>query len=742
MNSSRQQTKQPDALVADVLPPLKLAHPFTYQLPGEQEVHEGAFVRVPLGPRQEIGVVWSVRKRRADDPARLKPIAEVFDFPPMPTWRRRFIEWVADYYVATPGLVLKLFLGSRDALRTPKTRTGWRAVMTPDEAAVAGHRMTEQRRRVLALALERPLPAAELAERAGVSRSVVQGLADAGLLTPEPLPAEEGWPAWPGDMAATRPALTPEQERAAAALARRVEEGGFSVSLLDGVTGSGKTEVYFEAMAAALARGNQVLLLLPEIALTGGFIRRVAARFGVTPAEWHSDVGPAQRARVFRGVAEGRVRVVVAARSGLFLPWRNLGLVVVDEEHESAYKQESGVPYQGRDTAVMLGRQANVPVILASATPSLESLVNAERGRYHHVRLTERFGPARLPDITLIDLKKERPEPRSWISPPLTQAATETLSRGEQVLFFLNRRGYAPLTICRACGHRLQCPHCATWMVQHRALAGAGEMLLCHHCGHAMPLPSICPECGAQERLAPVGPGVERLAEEAARRWPDARIIALSSDLLQGAALKKAMADIAEGACDIIVGTQLVAKGHHFPNLTLVGVIDADLALETADPRAGERTWQLLAQVSGRAGRGARPGRALIQTHLPEVPLMRALAACDREAFIVQEKAARRAAGMPPYGRLAAIIVSGRDEEAVRAFCMDMARARPASRLVLALGPAPAPIERLRGRWRWRFLLKGPRNADLQGYIRAWLRPLRPPASVTLEIDIDPYNFL
>ncbi len=716
--------------IADVLLPLRLDRPYSYRVEGEQSLNAGAYVRVPLGPREETGVVWALREGLAE--RRLRPVREVLDLPPMRPLQRRFIEWAARYYMAERGAVLRLCMAAREAFRPPRERLAWR----PSGRLPA--RMTPQRRKVLARAGEGPaLTAAELARLAGVSPAVVRGLIDAGALQPEPLPAEApfGTPDLSPHLAKS---LSPEQEAAARALRAAAARRDFSVTLLDGVTGSGKTEVYFEAMAAALAEGRQTLLLLPEIALTGQFIRRVRERFSAAPAEWHSEMTPAARARVFRAVAEGSAKVVVAARSGLFLPWRDLGLIVVDEEHEGAYKQESGVPYQGRDMAVLMGSLGKFPVVLSSATPSLESVVNADRGRYGRITLTKRHGAARLPEISLIDLRRNAPERGRWLSPPLVEAVSGTLERGEQALLFLNRRGYAPLTLCRACGRRMECPDCTSWLVQHRFRG----RLMCHHCGHEEPLPAACPSCGAEGEMAAVGPGVERVAEEAQARWPSARIAVLSSDLRRGAGLRALLEAIGEGAYDIIVGTQLVAKGHHFPRLTLAGVVDADLALETADPRAGERTWQLLAQVAGRTGRAERPGRALIQTWMSGHPLMQALAAGDREGFLMHEKRMREAAGMPPFGRLAAVIVSGAREAQTLDFCRALAARRPAAEDILTLGPAPAPLAMVRGRRRFRFLVKGPRTADMQGYLSAWLSGMRPPAGVRLEVDVDPYGFL
>ena len=718
--------------IVDVLLPLKIDHPYSYLAEGEDSLKAGNWVRVPLGARIETGVVWRTRFAVPERP--LKSISERLDMPPMGAVQRRFVEWVADYYLAERGLVLRLCMGARDALLGRRERLTWRLA----EDVPEGMRITPQRARVLKLVADLPpLTAAEIARLAGVSPGVVRGLIDAGVLLPLPLPKDAPFE----EPEAARPsglALNAEQEAAASVLRARVAEGGFSVTLLDGVTGSGKTEVYFEAMAAALAKGKQVLLLLPEIALTGTFLKRVAQRFSAEPAEWHSDMKPAARSRVFRAVAEGRARIVVAARSGLFLPWRNLGLIVVDEEHETAYKQDSGVPYHGRDMAVVLGALGEFPVILSSATPSLESLVNVDRGRYGHVTLKKRHGGAHLPEMQLVDLRETPPESGRWLAPPLVEAVSETLDRGEQALLFLNRRGYAPLTLCRACGHRLQCPHCTAWLVHHRFR----NVLLCHHCGHESPMPEACPACGVAGKLAPVGPGVERLAEEAAERWPGRRIAVLSSDLLRGARLKRMIQAIARGEYDIIVGTQLVAKGHHFPRLTLAGIVDADLALETVDPRAGERTWQLLAQVAGRAGRAERPGRALVQTWMADNPLMQALVKGDRDGFIALEKRMREQAGMPPYGQLAALILSSRNEEALHAFCHDLARRIPRAAEVLVLGPAPAPIAMVRGRHRQRFLVKASRKVHLQAFLRAWLKDVRVPGSIKLEVDIDPYHFL
>ncbi|MGE0212484.1 MAG: primosomal protein N' [Parvibaculaceae bacterium] len=716
---------------AEVLLPLALPDPYTYRVPAGLDVSPGAYVRVPLGPRQAIGVVWSVG---ADPPGgrALRDISEIYPLPPMPDLHRQFLAWVAGYYLAPLGTLLRMALRSPGAFTDPRQDI---AVVATDREP---QRATPQRRRVMETARSGPaLKVSELADMAGVSTSVVKGLVGEGVLEAVALPAFApfGMP----DPSAHRMPLSASQEDAAATLRRTIAGRDFSVTLLDGVTGSGKTEVYFEAMAATVASGKQVLLLLPEIALTGQFLSRVERRFGTSPAEWHSDVRPRERERVWRAVASGEARIVVGARSALFLPWQRPGLIVVDEEHEPAFKQEEGVSYHARDMAVVMGSLGRFPVVLSSATPSLESLVNVDRGRYRSLHLPDRHGRPELPSISLIDMRSAAPGAGQWLSESAVEAVAEALAQGSQALLFLNRRGYAPLTLCRACGHRFECPNCSAWLVEHRFR----DQLLCHHCGHAEPLPAACPACGVEGKLAPCGPGVERLAEEAKARFPEARLAILSSDLSWGTNLRQMLIDIGEGRYDLIVGTQLVAKGHHFPQLTLACVVDGDLALETSDPRAGERTWQLLAQVAGRAGRGEKPGRAMIQTYSPDHPLMRSLASGDREGFLAREKGLRERAGMPPYGRLAAVVVSGTEAAATERFARTLAARMPRPpEDVRVLGPAPAPLHLVRGRRRWRFLVIGSRDRLLQPFLSQWLSGVKAPGSLRIDIDVDPYSFL
>jgi primosomal protein N' (replication factor Y) len=566
-------------------------------------------------------------------------------------------------------------------------------------------------------------------------------MADAGLLRPVSVTPEIDLPA--PDWQRPGPVLSAAQNEAATALIGDVQkvgaEGGFSVTLLDGVTGSGKTEVYFEAIAAALARDQQVLVLLPEIALTTQWLERFHRRFGTAPLEWHSDLTGVERRLGWRAVIGGKAQVVVGARSSLFLPFPELGLIVIDEEHDTSFKQEGGVIYNARDMAVVRGRLGDIPVVLASATPSLETVTNAETGRYRRLRLPERHGGAQLPTIIAIDMRQESLERQSWLSQSLQQAITRTLAAGEQTMLFLNRRGYAPLTLCRHCGHRLECPNCTAWLVEHR-LRGRLE---CHHCGLSIRPPENCPECGAEDSLAACGPGVERLAEEVALRFPKARFAIMASDTLQGpAAAARLVRRMQEREIDILIGTQIMAKGHHFPYLTLVGVIDADLGLAGGDLRASERTFQLLHQVSGRAGREERPGQVLLQSYQPDHAVMEALVSGDRDRFLESEARERERHVMPPFGRLAALIVSSPDGRQADEAARVLARSRPADSRVQVLGPAPAPLAILRGRHRRRLLVKAPRAVNMQAFLRAWLDRSRLPNSVRVQVDVDPYSFM
>ncbi|NEU14145.1 primosomal protein N' [Methylobacterium sp. BTF04] len=772
--------------VAEILIPLALDSAYSYAVPAGLTLAVGDVVQIPLGPRETVGVVWGVRESPSG--TNLRPVTGRLGVPPLSGPLRELVDWLARYTLAPKGSALAMTLRLPDeAAQAETVRIGVRA------SGKAPTRPTPARLKVLAVAEDGALRGkSALAKEAGVSLSVVDGLIDDGALeatalAPEPValppdpdharvplseaqagavrdliammnpaaaaacPAdavdESGGGQRPGKAGLGSPLLEGDQQgEAGAETPGKLITGAGDASpraptiLLEGVTGSGKTEVYFEAVADCVRRGCQALILMPEIALTAQFLDRFAERFGVRPATWHSGIGAKRRERIRAGVAAGEIAVVVGARSALFLPFARLGLIVVDEEHEAAYKQEDGVHYHARDMAVVRGRIENCPVVLASATPSIETRVNAERGRYRRLVLPERFGGRRLPDIAAIDMRVDKPERGSFIAPSLIAAVRETVAAGDQALLFLNRRGYAPLTLCRACGHRYQCRNCSTWLVEHRFR----RALVCHQCGYAERRPESCSECGTFDNLTPCGPGVERIAEEVTALFPDKRIIVLSSDFPGGAErLRAELQSVADGDCDIVIGTQLVAKGHNFPHLTLVGVLDADIGLTSGDPRAAERTFQLLQQVTGRAGRGEKPGRALVQTFQPDHPVIAALLSGDVERFYDEEIAAREAAGLPPFGRLAALIVSANDRDVAEAHGQALARAADPPDGVMVLGPAEAPLALIRGRYRFRILVKTERSVDLQTYLRDWIaRGPKVRGNVKVAIDVDPQSFL
>jgi len=717
--------------IASVLLPLPLPEAFDYAEPEGMALAVGDQVAAPLGPNLLRGVVVGLREAAGGNRP-LKPVQARLEEAALPQTTLEFVQWAARYAVDAPGQPLAIAL--RGA-RAPKAKPQRVLELTGQAPA----RLTPARARVLATASTGAASAAALARLAGVSAGVVKALLEEGALA---IRLEAPDPAFDAPDAARKgAALNASQAAAADELESLARAGGFQVALLDGVTGSGKTEVYLEAAAAALAADPeaQVLILLPEIALTQAVIDRVAARFGAAPAEWHSDVAPPARRRVWEGVISGGCRIVVGARSALFLPFRKLKLIVVDEEHDASFKQEEGFIYHARDLAVARGRIEGALVVLASATPSLETLRNAETGRYRWLRLAGRHGAARLPEIDLVDLREIPPEPGRWLSPPLVEGMGETLAAGEQTLLFLNRRGYAPLVLCRACGERLTAPDTDSWLVEHRY----SGRLVCHLTGFSMPKPAACPHCGARDSLVSVGPGVERVEEEARGLFPEARIAVFSSDTAfdarEGRRLIEAMA---AGEIDILVATQAAAKGHNFPKLTLVGVVDADLGLRGGDLRAAERTYQLLAQATGRAGRRDRPGRALLQTYAPDHPVMQALKGQDRDAFVAAEMIEREAARLPPFGRLAAVIASDVDAARLEGFVRKMAEAAPNAPGVEVYGPADAPLGLVRGRRRKRFLVRADRGVDLSAYMAAWRARVKPPGALRLSIDIDPYSFL
>ena len=713
--------------------------PYTYRVGPGQRVGRGSIVEVSLGPRATLGVVWGPS---ADQVAhnRLKDIGQVFDLPALSMELLETIAWVARYTLAPPGMVVRAVLRSREALEPERPVTGYRLAGPPPE------RMTDARRRVLevleaqggaeeggegGLAWRKPA----LVGESGVSASVIEGLVKAGTLEKVSLPPSPAVLPPDPDHA---PARLSAQQAAALERWRASRAQGKRVALLDGVTGSGKTEVFFEAVADCLRQGKQALILLPEIALTHAFMERFAARFGVRAAEWHSDMTPARRARVWRAVLSGTARVVVGARSALFLPFSELGLIVLDEEHDGAFKQSEGMNYHGRDMAIVRASKADANVILSSATPSVESRNNANLKRYAHIVIGERFSGTSLPDILAIDMREEGPKRGQWIAPRLARDIFATIDRGEQVLLFLNRRGYAPLTLCRACGYKYQCPDCAAWMVEHRFRG----VLACHYCGREQKRPEACVRCGTEGALVPIGPGIERIAEEVTERFPDARTVVLSSDMGSNVRLRDRFAEIAAGKHDLIIGTQLVAKGHHFEKLTLVGVLDADLGLAHGDPRAAEKTFQLLTQVTGRAGRAARSGRAYLQTYHPDNAVIAAMVSGDREGFYAHELAVRKEGRLPPFGRLAALIVSASEHSTALDHARHLLAVAPKAPDLNLFGPADAPVAMVRGRHRVRLLVQSQKGFDLSGYVRFWLSGAKKPTgNLKVRVDIDPVTF-
>lgn len=707
--------------------------PLDYRVPAGMAVEHGSVVVAPLGPRQIIGIVWETDRLPAADIAesKLRPLLEVLPVPPLRAELRRLIEWTADYYCASLASVARMVLASGGAMRGPARMTEYRLTGGMPE------RMTPQREAAMAALEGEQATIRELADIAGVSEGVLRGLANQGVLEAVEVDIDRPYPrAQPGHATI---ALNDDQTHVSDRLVSAVDARQFAPFLLDGVTGSGKTETYFEPMAAALRAERQVLVLLPEIALTEAFLRRFEDRFGAPPIVWHSSLKSTERRRAWRAIASGEAQVVVGARSALFLPYANLGLIVVDEAHETSFKQDEGVRYNARDVAVMRARFEQIPVVLASATPALESLHMAESGIYEKLDLPGRYGGASMPAIRTINLTQHKPESGRWLAPELVEALQDRLTKNEQSLLFLNRRGYAPLTLCRNCGYRFQCPHCSAWLVEHRF----SQRLACHHCGHETSPPDTCPECGEPDCLVACGPGVERIADEVSEILPEARVAVITSDTLNSP--DKAADFVAQAeakAIDVIVGTQLVTKGFHFPDLTLVGVVDADLGLEGGDLRAAERTYQQIAQVAGRAGRGSKPGEVLIQTRHPDAPVIAALAAGDRDAFYAAETEARRDAGAPPFGRWAAIIVSSEDESEAKDAARAIGGTRPNLPDVMVLGPAPAPMALLRGRYRYRLLINARRSAQVQHIIRQWLSTLDFPRGVRVSVDIDPYSFV
>lgn len=727
--------------IVGVLLPLPFNAPFDYKIEGEPVL--GEMVRVSFGRETLVGVVWKKGKSSQLDDGKIKLITERINLPPLSAELRQFIVFVAQYNMAFLGLVLKMVLSVRQVFDDPKMTVLYE--LSGKTLAEAKLKNSDARWRVMDFLKFAPFNRQDIAAGAGVGQSVIKTMIDAGVLRPVFIEDKKEFGQPDGEHQKVN--LTVEQKEAANQLVSEIGQG-FNVTLLDGVTGSGKTEVYFEAVARTLELGQQVLILVPEIGLTSQWLGRFERRFGVKPAKWHSALGNRERIDTWKAVIEGRAKVLVGARSALFLPYQKLGLIVIDESHDQSFKQEDVVNYQGRDMAIMRAKYEQIPLVLSTATPDLETVVNVEEGKYDVVELKSRFADAQMPELKIIDLKEDKPlklakpdgsgSVPSWLSPTLVKELKTNLDRGEQSVLFLNRRGYAPLMICRDCGHRIQCPHCTAWLTEHRR---AGN-LVCHHCGYMMPTPKECPECHSENGLTACGPGVERVAEEVKFRFPSARTRVLSSDFTTNfLEVSEVIKEMEEGMVDILIGTQILAKGHHFPELTLVGIVDADLGLMGSDLRASERTFQLLSQVSGRAGRGEKKGTVLVQTLYPENAVLQALVAGDRSRFLELEKKTRRILKMPPFGKLAAVIVSGPNQEETEKTAIWLGQVAPHNDFITTLGPAPAPIFMLRNKFRFRLLLKTAKNIRIQEVLSEWLKMVKIPNRVRVEVDIDPYSF-
>ncbi len=727
--------------IVGVLLPLPFNEPFDYKIDGD--VVLGELVRVSFGREVLVGVVWKMGRSSTIDETKIKPVMERISLPPLSVELMKFIAFVAQYNMAFLGLVLKMVISVKGVFDDPKMTVLYE--LSGKTLAEAKLKNSDARWRVMDFLKFAPFNRQDIVAGAGVGQSVIKSLIDAGVL--RPVMVEDKKEFKQPDVAHQKVNLTDEQRAAAEQLSSDIGNG-FNVTLLDGVTGSGKTEVYFEAIAKALDLGQQVLIMVPEIGLTSQWLGRFERRFGVKPGKWHSALGNRERIDTWKAVAEGRVQVLVGARSALFLPYRDLGLIVIDESHDQSFKQEDVVNYQGRDMAIMRAKYENIPLILSTATPDMETVVNVDEGKYDVVALKSRFAEAVLPEIKIIDLKKDKPIKRpkadgsgsepSWLAPTLVQALKDNFDSGEQSMLFLNRRGYAPLVICRDCGHRIQCPHCTAWLTEHRR----AKTLVCHHCGFMMSTPAECPECHSETGLTACGPGVERVAEEVKNRFPLARVKVLSSDFTTNfLEVSQVIKEMEDGEIDILIGTQILAKGHHFPDLTLVGIVDADLGLMGSDLRAGERTFQLLSQVAGRAGRGQKKGTVYLQTLYPENAVLQALVANDRTRFLNLEKKSRRILKMPPFGKLAAVIVSGINQEETEKTAIWLGQVAPNTEFVSTLGPAPAPIFMLRNKYRYRLLLKTAKNIRIQDVLRDWLSRIKIPNRVRVEVDVDPYSF-
>ena len=700
----------------------------------------GTFVSVRVMNRPCVGVVWGIGDSNLPD-EKIRDVSVVHDAK-LNITDLQWIKRMADWTLIPAGMVLRLIINIPDAFLPPRMEALYSFNFDSDT------RMTQNRLAVMDAFSSNdndPMTVSDIQNIAHVSAAVVRTMIKNGTLISagEQVKTKQYEPRIyqdSGDIV-----LNNEQQNAADVIGRAIDNGGFSVHLLDGITGSGKTQVYFDAAWRAYKKGKSVLLMMPEIALTAQFMSRFESRFGAPPVVWHSNLTAARRRDIWHGVLSGKIKMVVGTRSALFLPWGDLGLIVIDEEHDTSYKQEDMGNYHARDMAILRAKIAGFPVVLASATPAAETIENVNVGKYTRLKLTSRFGGAQMPTITTIDLRKNRPTPYTandaeqtgFLSAPMCEAISETLATGQQVMLFINRRGFAPIVQCKKCGWTATCPDCSVGMTYHKRVG----KLLCHMCGRTAPLTKSCPECGTDVSMR--GVGLEKIQEEVNARFPNARTGLVSSDIITSRqALERLVHKMENGEIDIVIGTQILAKGHHFPNLTLVGVVDADMGLFGTDFRAAEHTFQQLFQVAGRAGRGSTPGRVLMQTYQPDHPVLTAICSGARDEFMAGDMAGRRAAKMPPYGQLIAIIVEGEREATLMKYCNDLAAAAPTLNGAKIMGPIAAQIYQIRNWYRMRFLVAGGATAALQPAVAHWLGKVKQPANIRVKIDVNPINFM
>ncbi len=700
----------------------------------------GAFVECSVMNRKYIGVVYGIGDSNLP-PEKIKNVSQIFpeklSFSDL-EWIKKMSEWT----LMPAGAVLRLILNISDAFTPPKLEPLYKY---QNDVKL---RMTDTRQAVadaFASNDNEAMSVQDIQNIARVSGAVVRSLIQKGALIQTDAREKEPKRFIHQYKDTGNIVLNQGQSDAANCIANAINANTFSVSLLDGITGSGKTQVYFDSTMRAYNKGKSVLLMMPEIALTAQFMTRFENRFGAPPVVWHSNLTSARRREIWRGVLSGEIRIVVGTRSALFLPWKNLGLIVVDEEHDGSYKQEDMGNYHARDMAVLRAKIANFPVILASATPAGETLQNANVGKYNHLRLTSRYGGAQLPQIQTIDLRANRPTEYTindttsagFLSDVMCNEIQQKLDNHQQVMLFINRRGFAPIVQCKKCGWNAQCPDCSVGMTYHKRIG----KLLCHMCGRTAPMPIKCPDC--ENDVSTRGVGLEKIQEEVKARFPAARTALVSSDTIASSqSLERLVHQMETGEIDIIIGTQILAKGHHFPNLTLVGVVDADMGLFGTDFRAGEHTFQQLFQVAGRAGRGDIAGRVLLQTYQPDHPVLQAICANDRDSFMNQDLQGRQAAQMPPFGQLIAIIIEAQKESTLQKFCQDLANAAPTSPDAKIMGPITAQIYQVRNWYRMRFLVAGSARAQLQPFVAHWLKKIKTPSNLRIKIDVNPQNFM